>query len=88
MIAKLLYRPFGLFFSVLGGIIAATIFKQIWKRASGKEDAPQPKESEYGWLEILPAAMLQGALYGLVKAAVDRRGARAFQKVTGSWPGD
>lgn len=86
--AKLVYRPFGLFFSVLGAVLAATLFKQIWKRVSGKEDPPKAKESEYGWREILPAAMLQGALFGLVKAAVDRSGARAFEKVTGSWPGD
>jgi hypothetical protein len=86
--AKLIYRPFGLFFSVVGGVIAGVIFKQVWKRVSDEEDAPKAKESEYGWREILPAAMLQGALFGLVKAAVDRGGARAFQKVTGSWPGD
>lgn len=86
--AKLVYRPFGLFFSVLGGVLAGLLFKQLWKRFAGKEDPPKAKESEYGWREILPAAALQGALFGLVKAAVDRSGARAFQKLTGSWPGD
>jgi hypothetical protein len=86
--SKLIYRPFGLFFSVLGGIVAGAVFKQIWKRVSDKEDPPKPKESEYSWRELLPAAMLQGALFGLVKAAVDRSGARAFEKLTGSWPGD
>jgi hypothetical protein len=86
--AKLLYRPFGLLLSVLGGLLAGTLFKQIWKRVAGKEDAPKAKESEYGWREVLPAAMVQGAVFGLVKAAVDRSGARAFEKLTGSWPGD
>jgi hypothetical protein len=86
--AKLVYRPFGLLVSVLGGILAGAIFKQVWKRVSEKEDPPRAKESEYGWREVLPAAALQGALFGLVKAAVDRSGARAFEKVTGSWPGD
>lgn len=86
--AKLIYRPIGLLFSVLGGIVAGAAFKQVWKRVSDKEDPPRAKESEYGWREFLPAAMLQGALFGLVKAAVDRSGARAFQKLTGSWPGD
>jgi hypothetical protein len=86
--AKLMYRPIGLLVSVLGGILAGALFKQMWKRVSDKEDPPRAKESEYGWREVLPAAALQGALFGLVKAAVDRSGARAFQKVTGSWPGD
>ena len=86
--AKLIYRPFGLLFSVLGGLLAGAAFRQVWKRVSGKESSPKPKESAYGWRELLPAAALQGALFGLVKAAVDRSGARAFERLTGSWPGD
>lgn len=86
--AKLVYRPFGLLVGVLGGLLAGALFKQVWKRLSGHEDAPKAKESEYGWKEILAAAALQGALFGLIKAALDRSGARAFERVTGSWPGD
>ena len=86
--SKLAYRPFALLFSVLGGIIAGAVFKQMWKRLSGTEDPPKAGESEYGWRELLAGAALQGALFGLVKAAIDRSGARAFEKVTGSWPGD
>jgi hypothetical protein len=87
-VAKLIYRPIGLVVSVLGGILAGAIFKQVWKRVSDKEDPPKAKESEYSWRQVLPAAALQGALFGFVKAAVDRSGARAFEKATGSWPGD
>ena len=86
--AKLAYRPFGMLFSVLGGLLAGTVFKQVWKRVSDKEDPPKPKQSEYGWRELLAAAALQGALFGLAKAAIDRGGARTFEKITGSWPGD
>jgi Protein of unknown function (DUF4235) len=86
--AKLIYKPLGLIFSVLGGILAGALFKQVWKRVSDEQDAPQATESEYGWREILPAAALQGAVFGLVKAAVDRGGAEGFSKLTGVWPGD
>jgi hypothetical protein len=86
--AKLLYKPFGLLFSVLGGILAGAAFKQVWKRIAGQEDSPKAKESEYGWKEILPAATIQGAIFGLVKAVVDRGGAEGFRKLTGAWPGD
>jgi hypothetical protein len=74
--------------SVLGGILAGVIFKQLWKLVSNEEEAPKAREREYGWKEILPAAMLEGALFGFVKAAIDRGGARAFEKATGTWPGD
>ncbi len=86
--AKLIYRPFGLMASVLGGILAGVVFKQLWKMVSDEEEAPKARESEYGLQEVLPAAMLEGAIFGLVKAAIDRGGARTFQKLTGSWPGD
>jgi hypothetical protein len=86
--AKLAYRPFGLLLGTVSGLLAGALFKQAWKQVSGKEDPPKPRESEYGWKELLAAAAVQGAVFGLVKAAVDRSGARAFEKVTGSWPGD
>jgi Protein of unknown function (DUF4235) len=87
-VAKLIYRPFGLLFSVLGGILAGVAFRQLWKVVAHEEEAPKATESKYGWREVLPAAMVEGAIFGLVKAAVDRGGARAFQKATGTWPGD
>jgi hypothetical protein len=86
--AKLLYKPFGILFSVLGGLLAGAAFKQVWKRIADQEDSPKAKESEYGWKEILPAAAIQGAIFGLVKAIVDRGGAEGFRKLTGIWPGD
>ena len=86
--AKLLYKPLGILFSVLGGILAGTAFKQIWKSVSDEEEAPKALESEYSWREVLPAAAAQGAVFGLVKAAVDRGGAQGFKKLTGVWPGD
>jgi hypothetical protein len=33
------------------------------------------------------AAAVHGAVFGVVKAGIDRVGARAFQRWTGDWPG-
>lgn len=85
---KFLYAPFGIFFGLLGGLIGGKIFKQIWKRVSDEDDPPGARQSEYGWGEVLSAAALQGAIFAAVKAAVDRGGARGFEKLTGTWPGD
>ena len=88
--AKLLYRPVGLVGSIVAGVLAGQLFKQVWKRASpgGQDDSPKALESEYQLREILIAAAVQGAIFAVVKAAVDRGGARAFQRWTGEWPGD
>ena len=84
---KLLYKPLGLLVSVLGGILAGAVFKQVWKVASGGEDAPEATSPEYSTKEVLIAALVQGAIFGAVKAAIDRAGAKGFKKVTGADPG-
>jgi hypothetical protein len=86
--AKALYTPISIIFSVLGAVVAGTIFKQIWKRISNEEEAPNALESEYSWREVLPAAAAQGLVFGAVKAMIQRGGAKGFERVTGVWPGD
>lgn len=85
---KLLYRPVNLLVSVLGGILAGVIFKRVWKLAAREDDAPKATDARRGWREVLLAAALQGAIYALVKAAIDRGAAVSTHKLTGVWPGD
>jgi hypothetical protein len=87
--AKILYRPMGLAGSLIGGLIAGTIFKQVWKYAAPgeKSDPPKPLETEYPFKQILLAAAIQGAIFSLVKTVIDRQGARLFERWTGEWPG-
>ncbi len=88
--AKILYRPFGLASSIVGGLVAGQVFKQVWKRATPGDspDAPKALESEYDLRQVLVAAAVQGAVYATVKTAIDRGGARLFERWTGEWPGD
>ena len=85
---KLLYKPLSIGVSVASGVLAGIAFKQVWKLIAGEEDAPTATQSEYSWSEVLLAAALNGAIFGLVKAAVDRASAEGIRKVTGVWPGD
>jgi hypothetical protein len=85
-VSKLLYKPFSLAFSIAGGILAGMLFKQVWKLVAGEDEAPSATSEEYGWAEVLAAAALQGAIFAVVKAAVDRGGAEGVRKLTGSWP--
>lgn len=85
---KLVYKPVSLLASVLGGVLAGAIFKQIWKLAAREDDAPKATDARRGWLEILPAAALQGAVYAVVKAALNRGAAESTHKLTGVWPGE
>ncbi len=85
---KVVYKPVSIAISVLGGVLAGAIFKRIWKIAAGEDEAPDATDAQRGWREVLLAAALQGAIFALVKAAVDRGAAVGTRKLTGVWPGD
>jgi len=85
-VEKVAYKPVGLLLSVAAGAVAGVIFKQVWKLASGDDDAPNATDEDRGWTEILIAAALQGALFAVVKALMDRGGAAGVRKLTGNWP--
>ncbi|XVU23301.1 DUF4235 domain-containing protein [Actinoplanes sp. CA-054009] len=85
-VSKLAYKPVGILLGIGAGAIAGFVFKEVWKVASGDDDAPNATDEDRGWGEILAAAALQGAIFALVKAAVDRGGAAGVRKLTGQWP--
>nr|WP_296076435.1 DUF4235 domain-containing protein [uncultured Actinoplanes sp.] len=83
---KIAYKPFGILLGAGAGLISGLIFKQVWKLAGHDDDTPNATDQDRGWTEILLAAAVQGAIFAVVKAAVDRAGATGVQKATGQWP--
>jgi hypothetical protein len=83
---KLAYRPVGLVAGALAGLVAGAVVRQVWRLASGEDDTPDALEEERGWGEILAAAALQGAVFAIVRAAVDRGSAQGVRRLTGHWP--
>ena len=69
---KWLYKPVDLIADMLGGMLAGLIFKMVWRIIGRGDKAPEPTDVRQGWGEILLAAGLHGAIFALVKAAVDR----------------
>lgn len=88
--AKVLYQPVGIASSIVAGVVAGQVFKLVWRRAlpGDRQDTPDALESEYSLQEVLLGAVVQGAIFAAVKAAVSRGGARAFERWTGQWPGN
>ena len=86
---KMLYRPFVLALGTAGGLVAARVSQEVWMRATHhrRRHAPTALESQYNVRQVLVAAAVHGAVFGVVKAGIDRVGARAFQRWTGEWPG-
>ena len=84
---KLLYKPVAIVAGIVGGLLSGLIFKNLWKVVGRGSDPPAPLDSERAWGEVLLASVLHGAIYALVKTAVDRGAAEWTRKKTGIWPG-
>jgi hypothetical protein len=87
VVVKLVYKPVGLLFSILGGIVAGMVFKRLWQVVAHESKSPEATDRNKGWGEVVAAAAAQGAVFGGVKAVIDRAGAAGFARATGVWPG-
>ncbi|MFD9359405.1 DUF4235 domain-containing protein [Streptomyces sp. NPDC060031] len=85
--SKVAYKPVGLALGAVSGMIAGAAFKQVWKIVEGEGDAPDAMDEGRPWGQILIAAAVQGAIFAVVKASVERSGALATRRMTGTWPG-
>jgi hypothetical protein len=85
--SKALYLPLSIATSVTGGLVASALFSQIWKRLTDEEPAPpNPKDLSRSSSSVLLGAGLQGLVFGVVKAAFDRVGARSYRAITNDDP--
>jgi hypothetical protein len=84
---KLVYKPLGIIFSIVAGRVAMSLFRKTWAATGHEEEAPKAKDRDRTWREVMVAATMQGAVFGVTKAVVDRAGASWWERVTGVWPG-
>ncbi len=83
---KFIYKPFGIIFGIIAGLLSKKVFEAIWGRFDDAEP-PKPTTQEASMAKVVTAAALQGAVFKSVRAGVDRYGARGFEQLTGIWPG-
>jgi Protein of unknown function (DUF4235) len=86
--SKLVYKILGLFAGAFAGMLASAIVKKVWQVTPGDDEAPEATDTRRSWGEILTAAALQGAIFAVIRAAVERVTATGTQKLTGEQPGD
>lgn len=81
--SKALYKPLSIATSVAGGLLAGKVFTEVWQRVSPSDrEPPEPKDLTRSTREALIAAAVQGLIFGLVRAAVDRAGAKGYRALT------
>lgn len=84
---KLLYKPFALIVSLLAGFVSKKVFDLIWGLFD-EQEPPKPTTAQTTWTKLILATALQAVTFKVVRAAVDRAGAKGFERLTGTWPGE
>lgn len=84
---RLVYKPFGLVAGIAGGLVARRLFNAAWG-AIDDEEPPEPTTELARWPKVIAAAAMQGAIFTVTRAVIDRGGARAFEHLFGVWPGE
>ena len=85
--SKILFVPF----SVLGGILAGAVGKKAFEGLWGVVDDQEPPDAKHRQVQLrklIPALLLEGAIFRAVKGLFDHGSRRAFSKLTGRWPGE
>ncbi|MDN5762879.1 MAG: DUF4235 domain-containing protein [Microlunatus sp.] len=86
--AKLAYRPLGLAASLGAAAMAGRVVGVIWRKVANEDEIPDALNAEYSMGKVLAAALIQAGVFAIVQSLVDRGGAKLFQRLTGTWPGD
>lgn len=84
---KLAFTPFSVGAGLLAGVIARKSFELVWGLIDDQE-APKPEHRDVDRVKLLAAVAIEGTIFALVRGLVDHASRHAFERVTGSWPGE
>ena len=85
--AKILFIPIGVVSGIIAGVVGRKAFEGVWGLID-KEEAPSPKHRDVPWKKLVPALILEGAIFRVVRGLVERGSRELFSKATGAWPGE
>lgn len=85
--SKILFVPFSVLGGILAGVVGKKTFEGLWG-AFAHEEPPDPKHREIAWKKLIPALVLEGAIFRAARGLVDHGVRQVFRKLTGSWPGE
>ena len=85
--SKVLFVPISLLGGILAGLVGKKAFERLWGVVDDQE-APDPKHREVSWRKLVPALLLEGAIFRAVRGVFDHATRSAFSRLTGTWPGE
>jgi uncharacterized protein DUF4235 len=84
---KFIFAPLGIAAGLAAGFVAQKGFDRLWA-VFDEEEAPEPDQREVRYAKLIPALLIEGAIFRVTKGIVDHGARGAFARLTGSWPGE
>ena len=83
---KVAFLPFSIGSGLIAGFIAKRLFAATWGLVDD-EEPPKPEHRDVSLAKLAAAVALEGLVFSLTRAMVDHGSRLAFERFTGSWPG-
>lgn len=84
---KLIFAPIGIVAGLAAGFAAQKVFDRLWA-IFDEEEPPDPSDRGARYAKLVPALLVEGAIFRLTKGIVDHGVRGGFARTTGIWPGD
>ncbi len=79
--------PIGIAAGLAAGFAAQKGFDRLWA-IFDDEEAPEPDQRDVPYSKLIPALLLEGAIFRVAKGMVDHGTRKGFARLTGTWPGE
>jgi hypothetical protein len=84
---SLAFRPLSVVAGLIAAMLARLVFQKVWAVVDD-EPPPAADQQDAASSKLIPALIVQGAVFFLVRGLVDRGSRSLFAKATGEWPGE
>lgn len=84
---KFVFTPVGIVAGLAAGVLAQKGFERLWA-VFDEEEPPDPAERDAPYAKMIPALLIEGAVFRLAKGLVDHGARAGFARLTGKWPGE
>lgn len=72
---RLIRAPIGIVAGLIAGFVAKKAFERLWA-VFDAEEPPEPADRSAGYARLIPALLVEGAIFRLAKGLVERLVAR------------
>jgi hypothetical protein len=84
---KIAFLPLSVGSGFLAGKIGKMLFGQLWGLVD-EEEPPKAEHRRVHFGKLALALAIEGALFALIRGAVDHGARHAYAQLTGEWPGE